>query len=240
MKPYYEDAAVTIYHGDCRDVLPGTTHIDRVLTDPPYGTSAYEHDVAVSPELFAQFIAETRTAAVFGYAERLVAMCVAVGAAPDEWVTWWPTNTIGGSRRSTKLPRECEHIAVFGEVPGARRLFRPRAADPATRARAIDRGHAADVCRLGDVWRDPSPGVGFNHHLRLHMNEKPIALMRKLVELTSEPADVLLDPFMGSGTTLRAAKDLGRRAIGIEIEERYCEVAAERCAQDVLDFGEAA
>ena len=71
---------------------------------------------------------------------------------------------------------------------------------------------------------------------RVHPNEKPVSLMRYL--LTKHDGEIILDPFMGSGTTLRAAKDLGRRAIGIEIEERYAEIAAKRLAQEVLPFGE--
>lgn len=67
-----------------------------------------------------------------------------------------------------------------------------------------------------------------------HPCPKPLPLLRSLVERLSDPGDIILDPFMGSGTTLRAAKDLGRKAIGIEIEERYCEVAAKRLSQEVL------
>ena len=71
---------------------------------------------------------------------------------------------------------------------------------------------------------------------RIHPNEKPLDLVLHFVRLTTQPGVMVLDPFMGSGTTLRAAKDLGRRAIGIEMDERYCEIAAERMAQEVLDF----
>ena len=70
-----------------------------------------------------------------------------------------------------------------------------------------------------------------------HPCPKPITVMQWALGRTTDAADVVLDLFMGSGTTLRAAKDLGRRAIGIEIEERYCEIAAKRLEQEVLDFG---
>ncbi len=67
-----------------------------------------------------------------------------------------------------------------------------------------------------------------------HPNEKPVPLFARLFEKC--PPGVIADPFMGSGTTLRAAKDLGRKAIGIEIEEKYCEIAAKRMAQEVFNF----
>jgi site-specific DNA-methyltransferase (adenine-specific) len=85
----------------------------------------------------------------------------------------------------------------------------------------------------GSVWRWPVPKTD-----RKHPAQKPLGMMRELVSISSRPDAVILDPFMGSGTTLRAAKDLGRRAIGIEIEEKYCEIAANRLAQGVLPFGE--
>jgi DNA modification methylase len=69
-----------------------------------------------------------------------------------------------------------------------------------------------------------------------HPTPKPESLMRQLIEDNSNPEDLTLDPFMGSGTTLRAAKDLGRKAVGIEIEEKYCEIAAKRLSQEVFDF----
>jgi site-specific DNA-methyltransferase (adenine-specific) len=70
-----------------------------------------------------------------------------------------------------------------------------------------------------------------------HPAQKPLTIMADIVDLSSRRGDTVLDPFAGSGTTLRAAKDLGRKAIGIEIDERYCEIAAKRLGQEVLDFG---
>jgi site-specific DNA-methyltransferase (adenine-specific) len=73
-----------------------------------------------------------------------------------------------------------------------------------------------------------------------HPTGKPLRLVQRLVTLFSEPDELVCDPFMGSGTTLLAAKNLGRRAVGVELEERYCEIAATRLNQGVLDFGGAA
>jgi DNA modification methylase len=95
--------------------------------------------------------------------------------------------------------------------------------------------------RRSEVMAHPAifDGAGPGCHEYLgHPTQKPVALMRRLIGKTTGP--LVIDPFMGSGTTVRAAKDLGRRAIGIEIDERFCEIAARRLAQEVLDFGGAA
>ncbi len=84
------------------------------------------------------------------------------------------------------------------------------------------------------VWDEPIIPT-WRH--KFHKNEKPMQLMGRLIRWLSDPDQTILDPFCGSGTTLRAAKDLGRKSIGVEVEEKYCEIAAKRCAQEVLDFG---
>jgi len=100
--------------------------------------------------------------------------------------------------------------------------------------------HADGVRRSSRVMRHAVIAEGLTGCFEAtgHPTQKNVRLMSELIRRTDEAATVL-DPFMGSGTTLRAAKDLGRKAIGIEIDERYCEIAARRMAQGVLDFGPA-
>lgn len=226
---YYDDGTVAIYHGRAGDfpLVDG----DCLITDPPYGFGAYRSDRKPRPEFLSSLISAHRSAAVFGYPEQLIALCVERHLRPDEWVTWWPTNAIVG--RTTGLNRESECVAIFGRT-NASSLTQPRSAESVQ----IAEGHNSVKNKThrvaGDVWRDPKPGMAFNAHLRQHPNEKPVSLMAKLVTLCSDVGDVVFDPYCGSGSTLRAAKDLGRRAVGVEIEERYCEIAAKRCSQDVL------
>ena len=197
-----------------------------IITDPPYGFSYYETDNYLP---VANILQGFPRKTVFGYPELLCWWCSLWGQ-PVEWVTWWPTNKPCG--RTSGLNKESESIAIYGQLFSL--PIRTRSQDSMTRGIARTRGNEVETCKDGDVWRDPSPGAGFNSHLRQHPNEKPISLLKKLICLVSGNGDTILDPFMGSGTTLVAAKDLGRKAIGIEIEEKYCEIAVRRLAQEVL------
>jgi hypothetical protein len=228
MKPYYDEGGITIYLGDCREVLPALGTVDAIIADPPFGFGAYETDVEVP---IAPLLDAAPRAALFGYPETLVKWCVQAGRVPNEWITWWPSNAaVKAGGRHRLLQRQVECIAVFGleglhpeSVSEARRANRPRV-----------NGDRGETTRCSDVWRDASPGLGFNFHDRLHPNEKPLTLLHKLVAFCSSEGDLVVDPTMGSGTTLRACKDLNRRAIGIDLVEAHCETAAKRLRQEVL------
>ena len=236
-EPYYSDELVTLYHGDCRDVLPHV-EFDAVVTDPPYGTGFYPTDTDVfTPDLLALLVDRSTTCAVFGWPEWLVGLCVSTGLRPSEWVTWWASNAGTKSAPSKTIVRESECVAVFGPVhPVKVARTRPLHIFTSPNQRGTSHGDP-DSRYASDVWTDAAPGVGFHRHLREHPNQKPLSVGVKLAELVGGSS--LFDPFAGSGTFLVAAKSLGRKAIGVELEERYCEIAAKRLAQGVLDFGSA-
>lgn len=198
MKPYYEDGSVTIYHGDCRAVLP-TLEADALVTDPPYPNNAGYFDDGV----------ETARDVVSAW-----------GA--DALVFW---NEL--DRPDCRIPLVAIHIWHRANVNG-------RPYEPIFHFASDGRKRRSEVLRHAAIFDGAGPGCW--EYLG-HPTQKPVALMGILVGKTQ---GTVLDPFAGIGSTLRAAKNLGRRSIGIEIEERYCEIAAKRCAQDVLDFGEAA
>lgn len=213
-EPYYQDDAVTIYHGDCRDILPHLEPVDLVLTDPPYGI-AYK----------SNHRSETTTAAWIGRqiaGDESVDIRDAVLAGFPEWCLF------GSHRRPAPAGARGVLIWDKGPASGMGDLSFPW--KPSFELIFI----------AGALWAGPrGEGVLKGHHVvsrasmgRVHPNEKPVSLLASIIE--KHPAETVLDPFMGSGTTLRAAKDLGRKAIGIEIEERYCEIAAKRMAQEVL------
>lgn len=235
MRPYFDEGGIVIYHGDYREILPALGAFDAVVADLPYGENAYETDVP--PELGPVMAAAPRVA-LFGYPELLCQWCIDIGRAPSEWITWWPSNAAAkAGGRSKGIPRQSECIAIFGDQLHADAVREPRSDNrprPELRRLAATNREQSDTVRAGDVWTDASPGIGFNAKLRLHPNEKPLAVLHKLVLLCTAAGERLVDPACGSGTALRAAKDLGRRAIGIELVERHCETSARRLAQGVL------
>jgi len=207
-KPYYQDEAVTIYHGDCREIVPELGKFDLVLTDPPYGCSA----TTGWGGKYDSF--EIRGDKDTGLRDWLIS------ALSCPWI-------IFGSPR-IKRP-DCKAVLIWskGDHTGMGDLSFPWKPD-------FEEIYINGKCFFG---RRTSSVLRFNARIdsgRAHPTEKPVELMSELIKKCS--ADIILDPFAGSGTTGRAAKDLGLKAVLIEIEERYCEIAAGRMRQEVL-FG---
>ena len=205
--PYYERGGITIYHGDCRDILPHLPPVDLVLTDPPYNAKDIgRRKIAVfsmPPAEYEVFCREW-----FGLVDA-PRMAMTPGIAniwlypPATWVLCWhkPAAVAYNVLQSLNV---WEPILIYGKPTGR-----------------FKQDYFRENPWTAEVGRD-------------HPCPKPLGLWHWLVSEMSAPDALILDPFLGSGTTVRAAKDLGRRAIGIEIEERYCELAVKRLAQEVL------
>lgn len=205
--PYYQDDAVTIYHGDCRE-FPWPT-VPFIWTDPPYsadalplyGVLAQRASGALSPggHLFAQS----------GQAYLPDVLRLLTSA---ELTYWWTVSIRHHPAGGVANVHSRQITNLWKPTLWLRR---------------------APLTKLTEYLRDEVVGTGWrpngSHPWAQHASG-PLSYIPRL----TMPGDVILDPFMGSGTTLRAAKDLGRRAIGVEIEERYCEMAADRLAQEVL------
>lgn len=207
-QPYYDDGQITIFCADCRDVLPEleTGSVDLLLTDPPYGiASAWKGGFS----------------ALHGWAR--------AGEQKDVRNSW---DAEPPDPRTLTL---CRRVAREAIIWGGNYFDLPRSRGWLVWNKP-ERGFTLSEAELAWTTRDnvirvfdaPRSDVG-----RQHPTQKPLALMRWCIGFFPD-ANLILDPFMGSGTTLRAAKDLGIRCIGIEIEERYCEIAVRRLQQSVL------
>jgi DNA modification methylase len=209
MKHYYSEDGITIYHGDCREILP---HIsaDVLVTDPPYGIDF--RSGWTNATIANDTTTETRDAILAAWNDRPALVFGAAGEAlisGAKLALVWHRPGSGMGDLSMPWKPDYELVHVFGVG-----FAHPH------------RGSSV----LTFAWDTFRGDAG-------HPHRKPVGLMRHLIERC--PPGVIVDTFTGSGSTLVAARDLGRRAIGIEIEERYCEIAAKRLSQRVL-FGGAA
>jgi DNA modification methylase len=206
MKPYYQDDAVTIYHGDCREILPELPRHDLLLTDPPYGIGASSGT--------GKYGRIKWTDGDTGWDESTPANAVLACAISqaDKSILW------GGNYFA--LPPSRQYL-VWDKGAG----FQGRDFAECEQAwcswDANARIYRRDPLAMGD------------YRGKQHPTQKPIALMRWCLSFAPD-ATTILDPFAGSGTTGVAAKLEGRKATLIEMEERYCEIAAKRLAQGVL------
>lgn len=209
--PYYQDDHCTIYVGNCLDVMFGIT-ADVMVTDPPYGISYESGHVGVLPRSIAgdqDTRARDDALAIWESRPALVfgSWRVDRPKATRALLVWDTKGALGMG--ALDLPWKPAHQEIY--VLGSGFIGR-RSSDVLTYA------PVQSTARLG----------------RTHPHEKPVPLLKALIEKC--PPGVVIDPFMGTGSTLVAAKALGRRAIGIELDEQYAEVARKRLAQEVL-FG---
>ena len=218
MKPYYEEDGITIYHGDCREVLPVASigSAALLITDPPYGIAHASNHIADSTT------AAWMNSSIEG--DQDCALRDAVLPLFGEWACF-------GSPK-VSAPAGMRDVLIWDKGPasGMGDLSWPwkRSWELIFVAGTHWTGHRDEgVIKGGWVVTRASMG-------RVHPNEKPVPLMEYLIK--KHPANLIVDPFAGSGSTLVAAKKRGRRAIGVEIKERYCEIAARRLAQGVLEL----
>jgi site-specific DNA-methyltransferase (adenine-specific) len=202
--PYYQDDSVTIYHGDSLEIMPSVGPVALTLTDPPYNVGLDYSD----GDDRADYADWTR---------RWLALAprpLVVTPGMVNMALWFsieaPLWTCAWVKPNQSSPSRIggfnawEPLLVYGKPSK----------------------------RVGqDAW---TMSIGQQEDIGGHPCPKYLPFWRRIVQAFTEPGDVLLDPFMGTGTTLIAAKDLGRRAIGIELDERWCEQAAIRCSQEVL------
>ena len=224
MKAYYQEENITIYNGDCLEVMEQfpDKYFDLCLTDPPYGIGIDKMNFTLSGakkigkairtdyrgkagwdtrptiKYFNEIIRVSKNQVIFGgnyFADILpVSNC---------WIVW-------DKRVEDKYSNDfadCELLWTSFSKP-------------------------AKIIRF--LWSGLMQGNMKLKEKRVHPTQKPIFVIKKLLEIFTTKDAVVLDPFMGSGSTLRACKDLGRKCIGIELSKEYCDIAVKRLAQEVL------
>jgi site-specific DNA-methyltransferase (adenine-specific) len=223
VKPYYADDYVTLYHGDCHEVGQWLALGDVMVTDPPYGIgwqrgnnprrNSKPHAGIVNDE---DTKARDRALELWGDERPAVMFGSFYAPFPQgvKQVLVWRKPADSGVVGSTMgYRRDVEPVFIIGPWP-----------------------------RLNVAWssllQSRRGSINAVAVATGHPHTKPLDVIQAIIDRC--PPGVIADPFAGSGTTLVAAKCLGRKAIGVEIEERYCEIAARRLSQDVLDFGESA
>lgn len=230
MSLYYDHAGIQIYHGDCREILPNIEGACCAIFDPPYGVGiGYGESYDDSAESYWQWFPECLTlirnfCSPVVFTHKVSSLGKLSG---QDWTAVWNKPMSFGARvgNSPVLPHwepillyDIFGLGVSGDmVPDVISCNPERANSGSKNASLLGR----------EKWQES----GFAYH----PTPKPEELFRKLIQGFGREKTVL-DPFMGSGTTLVAAKNLGRKAIGIEIEEKYCEIAAKRLEQEVLNF----
>lgn len=232
MKTYYQDEAVTIYHGDCREILPELPKVDLIITSPPYnvgleyGDATNDKRVDYEPwcsewlsQLWELALEQSRFYLFVGDKVMwgLKPLCEQIGWQYHQKLEWCKPNLVGGPAKIS---------GDWNFMTESILLFRKGKRVPMI---SVKQAHSWNWF----IALSTQTNYGGDNH-RLHPAQFPVSVIGQIIART--PNTIILDPFLGSGTTAFCAKKLNCKCIGIEIEEKYCEIAARRCSQMVMDL----
>lgn len=241
----HRGGGIVLYHGDCREILPTVGAVDAVVTDPPYGDTSLKWDRQVSGWMDA---IDAPQVWCFGSLRSTLItypQFVAAGYVLAQEIVWEKHN---GSGFHADRFRRVHEFAVhyYRGVPWGD-LYRSVQTTPDATARTVRRkGRPAHTGHIeGSNYRSEDGGprmmrsvmrVRSEHGRAAHPTQKPEGILRPLIEYSTPPGGTVLDPFAGSGSTLLTARSLGREAVGIELDEGYCEVIASRLRTEQLSL----
>ena len=245
MKPYYQDEWVTIYHGDCRDILPELPKVDLVITSPPYnsggGNLGYQPKSKCGQQFYMGFKDNMSGGEYINFINSVIDLCL-----NNSRYVFWNMQYLARtkdcisnmfSRYNDNLKdifiwqkQAVSQVSPIRMAPGFEFVF-ILGNDNSRNFQDVnfpDNGYVPNI----QTWYKSESFA--EHHATY-----PKQLPKYFIQNFSHTGQTVIDPFLGVGTTARAAKELNRKCIGIEIEEKYCEIAAKRCSQSVmvLDIG---
>jgi len=224
MKPYYESGGITILHGDCRDFLSGMS-AGLVVTDPPFGT-----------ENLGGGYGRRQLHSKNGRDGRTILNDTDLGAFRDSWSLIRATLTDSYALVFYSPRKTPEFCGIVGDAWAGEIVWDKL--QPGLGYTVRYQHESIAVLKVGNPDSPENAVISIQRAERTgvvsHPHEKPVGLIKGLLRL--RPSGLVLDPFMGSGSTLVAAKIEGRKAIGIELSEKYCELAAKRLSQGILSF----
>jgi len=242
MKPYFEGNGITIYHGDCRELALDV--VDVIIADPPYGQTSLEWD-RWPQDWPSALIGVSRQLWCFGSLK----LFLTKGAEFSGWnfaqdIIWEKHN--GSNPANDRFRRVHEQAAHFytggwkdlilnpiKRMGGVKKTIRRKQRPP----------HWGDIGRGHYLSPDGGPRLVTSilkvrscHGTAQHPTQKPVGIIRPLIQYSTNPGGTVFDPFTGSGSVLVAAMELGRKAVGIDVDEKWCECAAKRVSQQQLCF----
>jgi site-specific DNA-methyltransferase (adenine-specific) len=245
---------VELHLGDCLEILPTLSNVDTIIIDPPFGTETAEWDKEPRKEVWEELqrICPDGPIAIIGYTKQLLRWSAYFELELIGKIVWHKYNELSVS---PGLTRAHQDIFIWGK--SMKQIHADRVREPYSKNRQLAKWHkghpelnnkknirlAASMVKRGevgrnikgkrctDVWSIPAPGAGFNAHLRLHPNQKPDKLIKRLILLLSDEGQTILDCYMGSGTTGECAVSLSRSFIGCELMQEYFDIAQKRITE---------